>query len=107
MPVEPIERGARGRAWLMASAWVIGLAGVIWIGLSGRGTDTAAVADAGVAELRSALPTDASPATSSLAAPVVSHRTFGEDGLVGGIVFGDNVPALNQRDVTIRRQGMR
>jgi hypothetical protein len=90
----------------VAAGWVVGLAGVVWLGLGGRGGGTVVIADPGIAEGSSgpAIATAAAAVEANrgerLPMPAIaSHRTFGEDGLMGGIVFGDNIPDLKQVDI--------
>ncbi len=101
VPLVRIERSSSRRAWLTAAVWTIGLAFLTWLGLGGRGAGAVPAAAPGPAE---PLTPRSTPATSRvrnetrgaparLTAPVVYHRTLGDDGLIGGIAFGDNVPA--------------
>jgi hypothetical protein len=105
-----------GRARLAVAAWTITLAAIVCIGLAGHQREgEAPVAVVPVAVIPRTAPTvaTAAPATATvsrgtvryIAAPVVIRHTFGEDGLVGGIVFGDNVHVLSQAD--IERDGYR
>ena len=116
VPLETVASSSPGRARLALAIWAISLAGIAWIGLAGHEDGEGAPAGAAtVAAIpaSAATATPAAPATAavsrgtvrSVAAPVGVRRTFGEDGLMGGIAFGDNVPGLSQAD--IERDGYR
>jgi hypothetical protein len=101
-------------------AWLLCLAGIVAIGVLARLPNVerppASIVEAAgtrVAEIRLmpsgppgplAAVSSGEPVGVPGAAPT-RRRTFGEDGLVGGIVFGDNVPRLSQAD--IERDGYR
>jgi hypothetical protein len=98
------------------AAWTITLAAITWIGLAGHereGSAPAAVVPITVIPATAPAVATTAPATATdsrgtvryIAAPVVIRHSLGEDGLVGGIVFGDKVPVLSQAD--IERDGYR
>jgi hypothetical protein len=96
VPLERTGASSSGRTWLVVAAWVLGLTGVATIGIGGRERGEAPpIAPAAI------VPTEAAPtvvpnrAVPRAAAPIVYYRSLGDDGLVGGIVFGDNVPAAS------------
>jgi hypothetical protein len=109
-----VETSSPRRARLAVVAWTLALAGIVWIGVTGREADEEA--DAPIAAPPAAAAATTVPATAAatgsrgtvtyVSAPAVIHHTFGEDGLIGGIVFGDNIPSSkNQAD--IERDGFR
>ena len=101
-------------------AWLLFLSGIVAVGVIARLPDgerasnpvaeaeATRVAGVGLPPTGSPEPPTAvssgGPVHLSRAASTRRH-TFGEDGLVGGIVFGDNVPRLSQAD--IERDGYR
>ncbi len=95
VPVERIGGPSGRRTKLVLAGWALGLAGVAALGLSGHqpALDAASVS---VADTASPPPKPAAtnrvPATQRIAQSAITpQRTLGDDGLVGGIVFGDNV----------------
>ncbi len=104
VPVQRSGSPAGRRVRLVVSGWLLGLAGVAALGLSGHAPPPqAAIApEATIAQL----PGTPSPSSTLAPAPtmhapvidpivrrpVVQYRVLGVDGLVGGIVFGTNVP---------------
>lgn len=96
VPLERMGGPSRRRAWLTAAAWALGLAGVTWLGLSGHEDGLTVAAAPGVAvssapraTVATSAPRDVGP---RIVPPIVHYRSLGDDGLVGGLPFGDNVP---------------
>jgi hypothetical protein len=111
--VVPSNAASSHRARTTALVWVVGLVGVVAIGLAGHlpqaPSQSTAVTQAAVAVTQAAAAESPSLASNvrgaSTFAPPSTHRSLGDDGLVGGIVFGDNVPRLDQAG--IERDGYR
>jgi hypothetical protein len=118
--VEAVGASTPRRARLAVAIWTIGLAMTAWIGLAGH--DDGGAAKPVVAPAAAALPTTAAtPAADDIpatATPPLSRGTvqyisavairnsFGEDGLMGGIVFGNNVPS-SKVQADVERDGYR
>ena len=117
VPLVSVGSASPRRARLVLTIWAVGLVAIASLGIAGRegeGNEPARVAP--VAAIPASAPPAATvtvPASATvprgtvryIAAPVVVRHTLGEDGLMGGIVFGDNVPALTQAE--IERDGYR
>ena len=88
----------------MIAAWLLILVGIVAIGVVARipGADHASNEAVVAVPATTPLPTRGATASSPVPTP---HHSLGEDGLMGGIVFGDNVPRLTQAD--IERDGYR
>ncbi len=102
--VAPAGRGGRSsssRARLVVGGWVLVLAGVAAVGLTGHGAVSPvgpvppamepAEATAGLAIPAATDARATTPRTTTSPAVASPHRSLGNDGLVGGLPFGDNV----------------
>ena len=116
VPLVSVGSASPRRARLALAVWSIALVGMTWIGLAGHqggGLAPATVAPAAavpatIPPTATATPRAAAVARGTvryIAASVAARHTLGEDGLVGGIVFGDSIPALTQAE--IERDGYR
>ena len=96
VPLERTGGPSARRARLILASWALGLAGVTALGLSGHEarSEAAILPNAGTAlPLPTLAATIPVPAIQRIARPSVTrYRSLGDDGLAGGIVFGDNVP---------------
>jgi hypothetical protein len=119
VPLERASTFSPRRARSAVAAWLLFLVSIVAVGVVGRLPDGEPVSNpAAKAEGTRVAGVERSPAVPLVSPTTMSSRptmllraastprhTFGEDGLVGGIVFGDNVPSLSQAD--IERDGYR
>jgi hypothetical protein len=105
----PVQRsgGAAGRrARVVVAGWILGLAGVAALGLSGQepAPESAVVPAAVPVPSTSSSPAPPAPTIERLPLPrivghpITYHRALGKDGLVGGIVFGNNIRQPEEPD---------
>jgi hypothetical protein len=118
VPLATVGASSPGRARLALVVWAIGLAGIAWVGMAGHdagsATPPAAAAVGAIPAATTAGAATTSPTAApvsrgtvrSILAPVLIRHTLGEDGLVGGIVFGDNVPPAKIQ-AEVERDGYR
>jgi hypothetical protein len=98
------------RTRFVVAGWLLALTAVAAVGVGGRERTPTPVATA--PEAAAAVTFAATPAPSVAPAPTIrasvthgpsrrpvpQYRSLGEDGLVGGIVFGDNIPTPDRSD---------
>lgn len=106
-PLERTSAFSRRRTALAVVAWILGLVGVVALGVVGhlpQASTRSATIDPVLAP--ASVPTAASVRRATALSLPTHHRLLGDDGLVGGIVFGDNiVPPMAQSEV--ERDGYR
>jgi hypothetical protein len=101
VPLEAARPSAR-RTRLVVAGWLLGLTAVVALGVSGHEPTPPAPIAPQAANVTVPGPPSPSAAPGPTIRPPVGgpiarhpapqHRSLGDDGLVGGIVFGDNVP---------------
>jgi hypothetical protein len=114
VPLATVGSGSPGRARLALAVWTIALATIAWIGLVGHdGEGGAPIVAAPAAAVSTPAPQTAratAPVSRGtvryVAAPIVSHHALGEDGVMGGIVFGTNFRS-SKVQADVERDGYR
>jgi hypothetical protein len=108
VPLGRVASSSSRRTRLALAVWTIGLGAIAWIGLSWHDQVTAPpiqIAAVPTAGQVMAVPAAAPEPPRRAVPPPVQRHTFGEDGLMGGLAFGTNIPRLSQAD--IERDGYR